>query len=376
MKFQRLKSIDIFRGICMVWMISTHLIDWWLRSEYYWLHSVTVMIFDPFGASGFLFVSGVSIALSYRNKLRKVKTDENFTLRTVRYTYLIRALIIFIIALIYNSFIALSLMDPSWIWTWFVLLTAAISLFIAWPLLKASKLLRIVIGCSFWIANPFIISILLPYKGSLSLNGILFHIFYSGMGLEPILVFFPFFLFGTVIGDTLFDVYQMDPSENGFRKTFGYKYLGPTIGIGSILIIFGVFFEYPNFLRRESFSWVFYSLGIDIVFISLLLSLETFEILKTKKSYKLFFYYSYYSLTIFLAHNILHFLFLEQLDLMNIWLFTLLTFIFMTIILRIIYKKWRGSASLKAQIGKLGSGITRKIEERSNKKFKEITTSE
>ena len=168
----------------------------------------------------------------------------------------------------------------------------------------------------------------------------------------------------------------MDPSENGFRKTFGYKYLGPTIGIGSILIIFGVFFEYPNFLRRESFSWVFYSLGIDIVFISLLLSLETFEILKTKKSYKLFFYYSYYSLTIFLAHNILHFLFLEQLDIMNIWLFTLLTFIFMTIILRIIYKKWRGSASLKAQIGKLGSGITRKIEERSNKKFKEITTSE
>jgi len=267
-------------------------------------------------------------------------------------------------------------MDPSWIWTWFVLLTAAISLFIAWPLLKTSRLLRVVIGCCFWIANPFIVSMLLPYEGTLSLNGILFHIFYSGIGQVPLLVFFPFFLFGTVIGDTLFNVYQIDQSEAGLKKTFGYKYLGPTIGIGIILIIYGVFFKYPNFLRRESFSWVFYSLGIDVVFISILLSLETFEILKTKKSYKLFFYYSYYSLTIFLAHNILHFLFLNLLDIMNLWLFTLLTFIFMTIILRIIYKKWRGSASLKAQIGKLGSGITRKIEERSNKKFKEITTSE
>ena len=376
MKLQRLKSIDIFRGICMFWMILAHLIDWWLRSEYYWLHSVTVMIFDPFGASGFLFVSGVSIALSYRNKLRKVKSDEDFTLRTVRNTYLIRALIILIIALIYNSFIALSLMDPSWIWTWFVLLTAAISLFIAWPLLKTSRLLRIFIGCCFWIANPFIISILLPFEGTLSLNGILYHIFYNGIGQVPFIVFFPFFLFGTVIGDTLFDVYQMDPSEAGLRKTFGYKYLGPTIGIGIILIIFGVFFEYPNFLKRESFSWVFYSLGIDVVFISILLFIETFDVLKTKKSYKLFFYYSYYSLTIFLAHNILHFLFLEQLDAMSIWLFTVGTFIFMTIILRIIYKKWRELASLKIQIGKLGSGITKKIEERSNKKFKEITTSE
>lgn len=375
MKLQRLKSIDIFRGICMFWMIFIHLIDWWLRSEYNWLHNVTVMIFDPFGASGFLFVSGISISLSYRNNLRKVKTSEDFTLRTVRNTYLIRALIILIIALIYNSFIALSLMDPSWIWTWFILLTAAISLFIAWPLLKTSRLFRILVGCSFWIANPFIIFVLLPYEGSLSLNGVLFHIFYSGIGLSPLLIFFPFFLFGTVIGDTLFDVYRVNPSEAGLRKTFGYKYLGPTIGLGTILILFGVFYEYPNFLRRESFSWVFYSLGIDVVFISILLSLEIFEILKTKKSYKLFFYYSYYSLTIFLAHNILHFLFLEQLDITNIWLFTLATFIFTTIILRIVYKKYRELASLKAQIGKLGSGITKKIERRSNKKFKEIAPS-
>ena len=71
----------------MVWMISTHLFDWWLRSDFYWFQDIMVMIFDPFGASGFLFISGVSIALSYRNNLQKVRDDEDFTVRTVRINY-------------------------------------------------------------------------------------------------------------------------------------------------------------------------------------------------------------------------------------------------------------------------------------------------
>ncbi|MCK4384146.1 MAG: DUF1624 domain-containing protein, partial [Candidatus Lokiarchaeota archaeon] len=293
---QRLKSIDVFRGLCMFWIVLTHLIDWWLKSEFIWLHRITVMIFDSFGASGLLFISGVSIALSYRNKLNKANTTEDYSLRAVRNSYLVRALFIFILALFYNIFIAISLMDPKWIWTWFVLLTAAVSLFIAWPLLKTSKLFRIILGCVLWITNPVIVYILLPSEGTLSLFGILFHIFYSGIHLVPLLVFFPFFLFGTVIGDVLFETFHSDPSGKNKKKSFGYKYLIPSIVIGTLLIIFGVLYEYPRYLFRESFSWVIYSLGINIVLISLLLSVEVFEIIKTKKSYKLFFYFSYYSL--------------------------------------------------------------------------------
>ena len=292
MQHQRLKSIDIFRGLCILWIVLTHLIDWWLKSDFIWLHRVTVMIFDSFGASGLLFVSGLSITLSYRNKLIKVNTNDDYTFQIVRNSYLLRAFFFFILALIYNIFIAISLMDPAWIWTWFVLLTAAVSLFIAWPLLKTSKLFRIILGLVFWIANPFIVSILLPYEGSLSFLGIMFHIFYNGIHLVPILVFFPFFLFGTVIGDILFDVFHFDPDQKNLKKTFGYKYLSPTIVIGILLIIFGVLFKSPNFLRRRSFSWVIYSLGINVVLISILLSVEIFEVIKTKKSYKLLFYFS------------------------------------------------------------------------------------
>lgn len=369
MQSHRLKSIDVFRGLCMFWIVLTHLIDWWLKSEFIWLHRITVMIFDSFGASGLLFISGISIALSYRNKLKKVNNTKGYSHRAIRNSYLMRAFFIFILALLYNIFIAISLMDPKWIWTWFVLLTAAISLIIAWPLLKTSKLFRITLGCALWIVNPFIINILLPHEGTLSLYGVLFHVFYSGIHLVPLLVFFPFFLFGTVIGDSLFEAFYSDSSKNNKRKSFGYSYLLPSVVVGAFLILFGVFYEFPRYLLRESLSWVIYSLGINIVLISLLLSVEIFEIIKTKKSYKLFFYFSYYSLTIFLTHNILHFLFLNQLNVIDIWFFAAGVFILMTLVLRAIYKLWQGHVSVKVQIGRLSYHVIMKLEERSNKKL-------
>ena len=241
-----------------------------------------------------------------------------------------KTIIIFIIAITYNSLIAISLKDPIWIWTWFVLLTAAVSTFLTWPLLKTSKLLRIIIGFIIWVANPFIISLLLPFEGTLSINGILFHALYHGIHQVPLLVFFPFFLFGTVIGDILFDVFRIDQNEIEKKKIFGYKYLIPSIVIGALFIIFGVLFKIPNFLSRESLSWVIYSLGVNIVLISTILSIEIFEIIKTKRSFKLLFYFSYYSLTIFLAHNLLHFLFLNQLNPVDIWFFSAAAFVFIS----------------------------------------------
>ncbi|MHA1915522.1 MAG: acyltransferase family protein [Promethearchaeota archaeon] len=368
MDLQRLKSIDIFRGVCIIWIVFTHLVDWWLKNEFNWVHRILIMIFDPIGASGLLFISGVSITLSYRNRLTKINTSEDYTSQTVRNSYLIRALLIFIIALIYNTLIAIALKDPVWIWTWFVLLTASISMFIAWPLFKTPKFIRIILGVIIWIANPFIVSLLLPFEGSLSAFGILFHILYHGLHQVPLLVFFPFFLFGTVVGEVLFDSYFLDHSGRSKRKTFGYNYLAPVIAIGILLIILGVLFKYPNFLLRESLSWVIYSLGINIVIISILLSIDAFEIIKTKKSYKLLFYFSYYSLTIFLAHNILHFLFLNQLDVINLWFLVVGTFLLIIIILRIIYKFWNGTASIKVLISRISNDMTKKLVERSNNK--------
>ena len=369
MKVQRLKSIDIFRGLCMSWMVLTHLIDWWLKSEYNWLHSTAIMILDPIGASGFLFISGVSISISYRKRLIKVKSSEDYNYRMVRNSYLFRAAFILIIALIYNSTVAIRLFNPAMIWTWYVLLTISISILITWPLLRTSKLFRIMVGVLVIILNQVIISFLLPFKGEFDLFGVLFHILYNKINQDPILIFFPFFLFGTVVGDIIFDTFN-EKDENVKRKNFKKILFIPSIIIGSTLIILGILIKFPNFLIRESFSWIIYALGIELILLSILLFFEIFEVIKTKKSYKFLFYYSYYSLTIYLAHNILFFLLYNQLNVFNIWIFATAAFIIIGTILRVVYKLWESKASIKVQLGKLSLGLTERIEERIKRNLK------
>ena len=368
MKLQRLKSIDIFRGLCMVWMILNHSIDWWVKPEYNWLQTVTIRIIDPIGVSGLLFISGVSIMISYRNRLNKVKVSNDYNYRMIKNHYLYRAFFFFIIALIYNIPTAIKFHDPSMIWTWFILLTYAISLFLAWPLLKIHKLFRVFIAILVLVLHQFIVSWLLPFQGNLNIFGLLYHILYSGHTQDPILVFFPFFLIGTVIGDIVYETVYLNNADKHTRN-FENRLLIPTLTIGIFLIIFGILLKFPKFWDRESFSWIIYSIGIDLFLFTILLSFEVFEIIKTKKSYKLLFYYSYYSLTIYLAHNLLYFLFLHQLNLFNIWFFTAGAFILIVVIMRTIYKLSGGTASLKIQIGRLSYGVTIKFEEKLINKY-------
>ena len=372
MKHRRLKSIDIFRGLCMAWMILGHLIDWWLKSEYSWLHKIMIMIIDPIGASGFLFISGVSIALSYRKRLNKVKVSEDYNFRMVKNSYLFRAFFIFIIAIIYNIPTAIVLKNPSMIWYWFVLLTAAVSIFLAWPLLKTSKIFRIFIAIAILAIHFIIFSWLYPFQGESNIFGIIFHILYNGIHQDPILIFFPFFIIGTVIGDLIYETIYSNKKDQQY-SSFKKQLLIPVIIIGIFMIVSGVLINFPQFLRRKSLSWVIYSIGINLFLLSIFLLIEKFSRFKTQKSYKLLFYYSYYSLTIYLAHNILYvpllyFPFLNQLDLVSIWIFAAAAFLSIGFILRAIHHKFEEKASLKVQIARLSLGVTMRIEKKLSRR--------
>lgn len=352
----------------MSWMILGHLFDWWLKADHSWIRSIMTMIFEPIGASGFLFISGISIALSYRKRLIKARISDDYNYRMLRNSYLFRALFIFIIAIIYNSTLAIRLSDPQMIWTWFVLLTIAISLFISWPLLKTPIVLRFFLGISIIIFNQFLVTLLVPHSGRASIDGFLYHFLYNDITQDPIMYFFPFFLIGTVVGDMIYKAFYLE-NENHSWNSSKKKILAIIIVFGIGFILFGVMFKTPQFLTRSSFSWIIYSLGFDLCLLTIFLVVEELNVLKPEKSYKFLFYYSFYSLTIYLAHNLLYFLLLNQLNVFNIWFFIAVTFISIGIILRAIYKKWEGSASLKTQIGKISLALTIKIEER--KKFKQ-----
>ena len=104
---KRLKSIDIFRGMGMVYIMVGHMIDWWTISSEDWLFNVYVSLFSAIGAAGFVFISGVSTMISYRNRIEKVKNTVNYGTKIMRREYFIRGLLILGLGLLYNGIVAI-----------------------------------------------------------------------------------------------------------------------------------------------------------------------------------------------------------------------------------------------------------------------------
>jgi len=362
-----------------MWMFVGHLLGWWLRTEDYWLNHITHSILDVIGTSAFLFIAGISTALSYRNRCAKVKKLENYSMKTIRNEYMFRAMLIFIIAILYNLSIAITLNDFSWIWAWFVLLTIAVSLLLAWPLLNTPYWFRICIAGGIWILNIFILEFLSDFKGESNFYGVLYHILYHKLDLDSPLIFFPFFLIGTVIGDIIIRANNI--SDQAEKKEFiKKKLIIPSFIIGTILILIGVLIpipnqrgifisgfiiEFPPFMYRGSFPWTIYTIGMLLILFSMLIYIEIFEVIRSDKSYKFLYYFSYYSFTVFLLHNIMYFLFLKQLSATFIWYFVVGAIVLWGFMLRAIYNsKWRNSISIKIGIGKMGKNLAERIEKK------------
>lgn len=352
----RFKSIDTFRGICMAWMFLGHLLEWWIKPEYLFINTMTHQILDSMGASGFLFISGLSITLSLRKKQSGVEYDSIETKRE----YFLKALFLLIIALLYNLPIAIYFNNFASIWMWFVLLTAAISLILAWPLLRLPISIRLIIGFSMWVINYYVFNYLSSFKGEFSIYGALYHLLYNEPQMDPILNFFPFFLFGTVIGELIFRL-NLNKQNLGYKKTFKQQLTIPLSIISIAFITFGVLFDYPKFLlERGSISWNFYSLGIEVLLLVIFLSIEFLFEFNTERSHRFLFYFSYYSFTVYLTHHLLYFLFLEQLDYITIWLAIAITFVLIGLILRTVYKYLGPKASIKVLISKLSAYLASK----------------
>jgi len=374
---KRLKSIDIFRGLAMLYMMVGHMITWWPVPEKKWILIGYVSLFSTLGAVGFTFISGISTMISYRNRLVKLEKVENYSFSQVKYEYLIRAGFIVILGLIYNIFVVIMFMDLSQIWTWFILLTIGVCLLMAWPLLKTSKIFRIVIGALVWIANQMILVLLTPFEGQLNLYGVLFHILYNSIDQNIILSFFTFFLIGTVIGDIIYDFSLID-NELEKRVILKKKLLFPSLLIGTILIVIGFYFLLPFLFTEKILSiksnlwWLMYSLGIELILISIFITIDVYGLLKSEKSYRFLYYYSYYSLTVFLLQNINYFFFYQSLHWYNLWIFILITVVIYGLFLRLSYNKWGSNFSLKIQIGRLSLSFAMNIEERLHKKYSKI----
>ncbi|MFX0139490.1 MAG: heparan-alpha-glucosaminide N-acetyltransferase domain-containing protein [Candidatus Hodarchaeota archaeon] len=362
---KRFKSIDFLRGFYIFMMVLVHLCDWWLVFEANWFKDIVHIIIEPIGATGFLFISGVSAALSYKSNQLNLKDSNEINWKTIKNIYFFRAFLILLIALIYNIILIFRFGDISDIWNWNVLQAIAISLILVWPLLKTSKTVKIIVGIVLLLIDQLILAFLRNFKGVFNLYGILFHILYNPLDQFTIISFFTMFLFGSVVGDIVFDITLLDDKkERGIMVK--NNFLIGTLILGSILVPFGVLFQFPAFFLRNTFPSFIYSIGVILVAFSLLISIEEFGIIKTKKNYNIMFFYSFYSFTVYLGHNLLYFLFFDQLDAVTFWIPIIITMSTLTLLLRTMYIKVGPKLSLKTGIAVLSFIIASKINRNKN----------
>ena len=357
---RRIKSLDTFRGFIMLAMVWVHLSEWWLREEDIWFSNATVPILKLIFGPGFLLLAGISIALSYRKNLIKITTMDNFNYDIVKKEYFFRATFILVVALGYNSFVALQFFNPLDLWKWFMLLTMSISLFIAWPLLKAPKYVRLILAVIIWILNYFTFNYFLPYQGQININGIIYYIFYNSIDVIPFPHYISFLLIGTIIGEAIFDIYQIN-NQKERKLLLKKKITVPSLILGVPLIIISVIFDNQLSLDRTSFIWIIFAMGINLILLSVFLGFEDFKLRVNKRRLKFLFYYSYFSLTIYLVHNISYFFFLNQLNLFQFWIFIMLYSILFGLVLRLLHNKYGPKFSIKVQIGRLSSALAKRL---------------
>jgi uncharacterized membrane protein len=246
---KRLKSVDTFRGIIIVQMVWAHLIGWWILRSEGWIAGLTVPFIDRgMAGGGFLFISGLSTTLFFKSRLNSGKEYNR-----VRREYFLRSTFILALSFLYNAAVTFGT-NITWIWSWFMLQTIAVSLFMVWPFLRTSKIFRLFLAGLIWLLNIYILENLAPYEGQVSLYGVLFHLLYNPLNLDPILAVFCFFLVGTVFGDIIFDVFRME-DEQKRRKQMKNRVVIPSFIIGGTLLFIGVILGFPGIV----YNWRIYA---------------------------------------------------------------------------------------------------------------------
>ena len=360
-ELKRFKVVDTARGMAIFGMIVAHILNWWLTEQNLWLYDVFAIFVLSFGAVSFVFISGASATLSLKRRTMEIKKGDKFFHHLIRKVYFLRAFFLLMIALLFNLVGALFFQDLTYIWSWNVLQTIAISLFLVWPLINRSKILRTIIAAAALLFNYLLLYLILPYQGQMNVYGISFYILYNPIDQYILLPYFSMLLLGTVLGDILHDLSQIDDPEES--RTAFKPHLIKTVILGIILMIIGMFFL-PDFTIHASLASITYSLGLVFVAYSILTYYEIFEPIKTNERYRYFYYYNYYSFTVYLAHYVLYFFFYRQFTVITIWIPMIITMTIITIITIFVYKKCGQKASIKAGLSVLSFYIATNKEQR------------
>lgn len=353
----RIKSIDAFRGFSIFIMIFYHPILWWtLASQVWMLLLVRRLLFLE--ASLFLFVSGISVVLSLRSRMEKINLSPFYSKSDLFKEHYLRSLMFLLLAIIYNLIINIWTAGLGGIWSWHILFTVAVCLLIAYPLIKLSTMTRVLF--TFFII--FVTYPLFYLLESLKLNfpnegwSVLYHLIFNPIQEYPILPNLAFFTLGTVCGDVFYKIYKIDNEnlkivhiKNTIVKRFFF--FGISLMVGSLIFSLIIFKDIFIYLNRNTPICMLFGVGWALFLIALFTYLHEFKFTPNWK-YRFFFYFSFYSLTLYLVHNIVALFFWESLNIVISVALSIVSIIGFWYLSKLMYNKFGPKFSIKYLLSK------------------------
>ena len=326
---KRIITIDLLRGISIFMMLMAHIETYWLESESFWLIGIKFLIVQIMGTSNFTFVAGIGFAYSFQNNLKKSKSRNLTIKKTLSHT-----IILIIVSFIFNGLqVLIGGLGLSGLWAWNILQCIAFCRLFGILILLVSKYFRFIIAIIWIFLTEIVISWMLPIYQVESFARIVFLLFFNPIHGDGFLIFFPFFIFGTLFGEFIQNFTSKDKisTENKDLTKKSSRILEKWFLIGLGLFIFGLiiglkpagaerdYYElikwintHPNidisslpfFIMPNSYAWVLFCAGWQIMF-----AIVSFYIIDLKghfpKSSNIFNIFGKYSLSIYFGHYLL-----------------------------------------------------------------------
>ncbi len=376
----RIRSIDYLRGFCILDMILTHVLSFWPTPNSIWLFVVEGVTFGAIAEVGFVLVSGIGFGFSWAKQSRSGVKRKDQNIKSLSHT-----LALLLVSIGFNlSFGPLAGTGGIMIWSWQILQTLAFCRLISLLFTQVPPIARSVIAIGLIALGALLLNWINFGNSSDPLSSFLFVLLYKPLGYYPIMIFFPFFLIGSVVGEELnkVTVREVKPAELAKKWfVFGLAFLITGITLGVRLdtqtpyngrVILDLLHTnpaiqatvYPVLFDLNSYAWSFYFCGINIImFLVLLYVLD----LKPQKNINpisvkrnILNVYGRYSLTIYISHY-LFFAIPFQFDASILWLPDLLLILIIYLIFLLLDKVGKGKISLEYMLGILGEMFYSKL---------------
>ncbi len=382
----RIRSFDYIRGLCILIMVITHGIAFWINESGYWFFAFEGAIFGALGASGFVFVSGVSFGFSWA-KHKGPTTGKDQYLKSISHT-----LALLIVGIIFNVFWSLSYGLGWWgIFSWQILQCLAFCRLLSLLFSRINKIGRMVSALGFIALGSILLNLIGFNHPTGNLETIIFNLFFNPLDAYPLLVYLPIFIIGSVFGEAINEMSRNQVESRTFIKRW--------LLIGCLFVISGIAlgcqFEsdtfymgrpgmywlhtspallnvttYPLLFDLNSYAWCLFYSGIHMILLmSLLYYMDMNPLRKTysapaRKS--LFYLFGTYSLTIYLGH-LLAFIIPLDLNYIMIWIPVTGLIVLIYLVIWQLDKVGKGKFSLEYVLGIMGVLLNKQLKKKSKR---------